>query len=57
MALAFGPAQTLGFVMEDEAGGAALETAPRTVIEFVGDDFGGQRKVSGRRQLKGVSPA
>ena len=43
-ALAFGPAQTLGVVVKDDAGGAALEAAPRVVIEFVGDDFSEQAK-------------
>ncbi len=32
LALAFGPAQMLGAVMEDGASGAAFETAPGTVI-------------------------
>ena len=44
-ALAQGPAQAVGVVMEDGAGGAALEAAPRTVIEFVGRDLGGQPKL------------
>jgi hypothetical protein len=39
VALAQGPAQVLGVVVEDGAGGAALEAAPRTVIEFVGGDL------------------
>jgi hypothetical protein len=32
LALAFGPVQMLGAVMEDGASGAAFETAPGTVI-------------------------
>ena len=31
--------------MKDDAGGAALEAAPRVVIEFVGDDFSEQSQV------------
>ena len=42
LALGFGPAQALGGVMEDGAGGAAVEAAPGLVIEIVGRDFGGQ---------------
>jgi len=36
LALAFGPAQSLGVVIKDGAGGAAFETAPRPVIEIMG---------------------
>ena len=39
LALAFGAAQVLGVVMPDGTGGATFETAPRTVIEFMGGDF------------------
>ncbi|HEX7618496.1 MAG TPA: hypothetical protein VF480_07245 [Verrucomicrobiae bacterium] len=39
LALAFGPAQALGTVMEDGVGGAAFDAAPGTLIELVGDDF------------------
>jgi len=35
LALAQSPTPTLGVVMEDGAGGAAFEAAPRSVIEFV----------------------
>jgi hypothetical protein len=39
LALAFGPAQSLGVVMEDGAGGAAIEATPGTVIEVMGGEF------------------
>jgi hypothetical protein len=45
LTLALVPTQTLGVVMEDGAGGAALEAAPRSVIEFVGGDFGRQGQI------------
>ena len=35
LALAQGPAQVLGAVVVDGTGGAAFETAPRSVVEFV----------------------
>ena len=44
LALAFGPAQALGVVVKDGAGGAALEAAPAMVIEFVGEDFSEEAK-------------
>lgn len=39
------PTQALGVVMEDGAGGAAFEAAPRSVIEFMGSDFDGQGQI------------
>ena len=42
LALGFGPAQTLGVVVKDDAGGAAFEAAPPMVIKILGDDFSEQ---------------
>jgi hypothetical protein len=39
LALGSGPAQALGVVMEDGAGNAAFEAAPRSMIEFMHGDF------------------
>ena len=44
-ALGFGPAATLGVVMEDGAGGAALEAAPGLVIELMDGGFHRQSQV------------
>ena len=55
LALAFGPAQSLGVVIKDGASGAAFETAPRTVIEIVGGDFHRQDKII-RPSARGLLP-
>ena len=44
LALASGPAPALGVVVEDGAGGAAIETATELMIEFMGGEFHGQGK-------------
>jgi hypothetical protein len=50
LALAQGPAQALGIVVEDGASGAAMETAPRPVIEFMEGRFdsGNSTRLHGR---------
>jgi hypothetical protein len=45
LALALGPAQVLCLVMVDGTGGAAIEAAPGTVVEFVGVAFRRQCEV------------
>jgi hypothetical protein len=50
LALASGPAQPLRFVMEDGAGDAAFEAAPRTVIEI--SDLPAIELVADLRQLR-----
>lgn len=42
LALAFGPAEPLGVVVKDGAGGAAFEAASRLMIQFLSREFGGQ---------------
>ena len=51
MALAYGPAKTLGVVVEDGAGGATIEAAAGLMIQFVGRDFGGQGDTIGTLPL------
>lgn len=45
LTLAFGPVPALGGVVEDGVGGAAVEAAPRLVIEFVGGELHRQGKI------------
>jgi len=51
LALAFGPTQALGVVMEDGASGAAVEAAARLMVEFMSGQFDGQGEVGGDRKL------
>lgn len=47
LAVGPGPAAVLRRVVEDGAGGAAVEAPARAMIEFVGREFGGQRQWGG----------